>query len=154
MADQQPERAYKPLVRKPPDPLLSYYCFRETIETSPSCASEPSSEEGGVRQRKRSREDPEEGPSPSQRLRSSYGKQPLHVEALGKAGDSSEAREDSEVPGSSSRSRDTDRSGSGPSSSAGVERSDHSSACITSSRKTCLTTYSTGQTDGRLDMKG
>ena len=126
----------------------------ETIETSPWRTSEPPQEEGGVRQRKRSREDPEEGPSPSQRLRSSYGKQPLHVEALGKVEDSSEAREDSEVPGSSSRSRDTDRSGSGPSSSAGVERSDHSSACITSSSRIRLTTYSTGQTDGRLDMKG
>jgi hypothetical protein len=126
----------------------------ETIETSPWWTSEPPSEEGGVRQRKRSREDPEEGPSPSQRLRSSYGKQPPHVEALGKAEDSSEAREDPGVPGSSSGSRDTDRSGSGPSSSAGVERSDHSSACITSSSRIRLTTYSTGQTDGRLEMKG
>ena len=154
MANQQPERSYQPLVRKPPDPLLSFYCFRETIETSPSCASEPSSEEGGVRQRKRSREDPEEGPSPSKRLRTSYGQDPPHVEALGKAEDSSEAREDPGVPGSSSGSRDTDRSGSGPSSSAGVERLDHSSACITSSSRIRLTTYSTGQTDGRLDMKG
>ena len=79
---------------------------------------------------------------------STYVSDPLEAE------DSSEARQDPGVPGSSSRSRDTDRSGSGPSSSAGVERSDQSSACITSSRKTCLTTYSTGQTDGRLDMKG
>ncbi|CAL8379653.1 unnamed protein product [Arctogadus glacialis] len=231
MANQQPERFYQPLVRKPPDPLLSFYCFRETIETSPWWTSEPSSEEGGVRQRNRSREDAEEGQTPTKRLRTSYGKQPPHVEAVGKAEDSgpsssagversdhgsaritsssrtcmmtystadfealyeelerlgqggfgsvfagyrredrlpvrvtpqnhtpcasthvsdpleaedsSEAREDSEVPGSSFGSRDTDRSGSRPSSSAGVEHSDHSSARITSSCRIRLTTYST-----------
>ncbi|CAL8404618.1 unnamed protein product [Boreogadus saida] len=119
MANQQPERSYQPLVRKPPDPLLSFYCFRETIETSSWWTSEPSSEEVGVRQRNRSREDAEEGQTPTKRLRTSYGKQPPHVEAVGKAEDS------------------------GPSSSAGVERSDHGSTRITSSSKTCLTTYST-----------
>ena len=95
---------------------------------------------------------PEEGPTPFKRLRTSYGQQPPHVEAVGKAQDSSEAREDSGVPGSSAGSRDTDGSCSGPSSS--VESSDHCSPRISSSSKTCLTTYSTGQTDGRSDMKG
>lgn len=149
---KQPERAYLPLVRTQPD--TRFYCFPETTETSPCLSSKPHSEEGGERQKKRRREDPEEGPNSSKRLRISTGQQPPHVEELEKAEDSSEAHEDSGTPGSSAGSRDTNGSCSGSSSSGGVESSDHSSARISSSCKTCLNTYSTGQMDGWLDING
>ena len=86
------QRAYRPLVRT----LLEtgFYCVPKTPETSPSLTIAPPSEEGGVRQRKRSREDPEEGPSPSKRLRTSYGQHPPHVEAVVGPEDPSEARVD------------------------------------------------------------
>ena len=97
---------------------------------------------------KRSRKDPEEGPSPSKRWRTTTGQHPPHVEAVGGPEDPSEARVD---PGGG---RDTDGADRGLSSSGGVERSDHSSPRISSSCRTRLTTCSTGQTDGGLDMKG
>ena len=42
----------------------------------------------------RSREDPEEGPSPSKRWRTTTGQHPPHVEAVGGPEDPSEARVD------------------------------------------------------------
>ncbi|CAL8366468.1 unnamed protein product [Gadus morhua 'NCC'] len=139
------QRAYRPLVRT----LLEtgFYCVPKTPETSPSLTIAPPSEEGGVRQRKRSREDPEEGPSPSKRLRTSYGQQPPHVEAVGGPEDPSEARVDPGVPGSPAGSRDTDGADRGLSSSGGVEHSDHSSPRISSSCRTRLTTCSTADFD-------
>ena len=87
-------------------------------------------------------------PSPSKRWRTTTGQHPPHVEAVGGPEDPSEARVD---PGGG---RDTDGADRGLSSSGGVERSDHSSPRISSSCRTRLTTCSTGQTDGGLDMKG
>ena len=139
---QQHERVYQPLVRAP-DILRSCTVDCYTIETSTWWTSKPPPEQIGVKTRKRCREDLQEGPTPSKRLRTSQGRPPIHVESVGKAEDSSEARVHPGVPGPPA--------GSGSGLSSPGERGDHSSAPICSSSKTRLMTYSTGQTDEWLD---
>ncbi|CAL8284407.1 unnamed protein product [Lota lota] len=90
---KQPERACQPLLTTQPD--TRFYCFPETTESSPCLSSKLLSEEGQVRQKKRRREDPEEGPNPSERLRITTGPQPPLAEEVEKAEDSAEAHEDS-----------------------------------------------------------
>lgn len=152
MADQ-PVRAYQPLLRTQMD--TRFYCFPETTETAPCLSNNLPSEDGRVRQKERRREDPENGRNPSKRQRISSGPHPQQVEEVEKADDSSEANEDSGMPGSLVRSWDSSCSCSGSCSccssgtcsgtcsSGSEESSDHSSGS-TSSLKPRL---NTGQID-------